>query len=158
MGAKTFMHMAFSVYDNLSDRNLSGHSMCGLTTIREVMLLLWVLGWSNTIAGVLIALTGTNHSFLSLHAVFKMRLVVQICTADVLAAVGMFDVTMVTGSALVGVTTAYSPSPPVKPVISCQMSSTPFLYLSDISIGFCPLCEMNEVGHQSLVTDSQAQV
>jgi hypothetical protein len=55
----------------------------------------------------------------------------------------MFDVTMVTGSALVGVTTAYSPSP-VKPVISCQMSSTPFLYLSDISIGFCPLCHWDQ--------------
>jgi hypothetical protein len=35
----------------------------------------------------------------------------------------MFDVTMVTGSASVGVTTACSPSP-LNPVISCRMSST----------------------------------
>jgi hypothetical protein len=70
--------------------------MCGLTTIREVLLLLWVPGWSNTIAGALIASTGTNHSsFLSQHAVFKVRLVEQIFfsaffAADVLAVVGMF--------------------------------------------------------------------
>jgi hypothetical protein len=99
MVTKTFMSMAISVYDNFSDRNLSGHSMHGLTTIRELLSLLWVPGWSNTIAGVLIASTGTNHSFLSWHAVFKMRLVVQIffsafCPADILVAVGMFDVTM----------------------------------------------------------------
>jgi hypothetical protein len=47
----------------------------------------------------------------------------------------MFEVTMVTGSASVGVTTAYSPSP-LKPIISCQMSSTPFPYSSEISMGF----------------------
>jgi hypothetical protein len=69
-----------------------------------------------------------------------MRLVVQIifstfCAADVLVAVGMFDVTMVTGSASVGVTTAYSPSP-LKPVVSCQMSLTPSSYSSEISMGF----------------------
>jgi hypothetical protein len=69
-----------------------------------------------------------------------MILVVQIffstfCAADVLVAVGMFDVTMVTGSAPVGVTTAYSPSP-LKPVISCRMFSTTSLYLSEISMGF----------------------
>ncbi len=73
MGAKTFMHVAFSVYNNLSDRNLSGHSICGLTSIREVLSLLWVLGWSYTIAGVLIASTSTNHSFLLWHAVFKQN-------------------------------------------------------------------------------------
>ncbi len=122
MGAKTFMCMAFSVYDMLSDRNLSGHSICQLTTIREVLLLLWVLGWSNTIAGALIASIGTNHSFLSRCAVFKMRLVAQIfflafCAADVPAAAGVFDVTMVSGSVLVGVTTAYSQSQ-LKPLIS----------------------------------------
>jgi hypothetical protein len=132
--------LKLSCYDNLSDRNLSGHSMHGLTTIREVLLLLWVLGWSNTIAGALIASTGTNHSFLLWRAVFKMRGVVQIffltfCAADVLAAVGMFDVTMVTGSALIGVTTAYSPSP-LKPLISWQMSSTPSPYSSEISMSF----------------------
>jgi hypothetical protein len=108
--------VAKTVYDNFSNRNLSGHSMHGLMTIRELLSLLWVPGWSNTIAGALIASTSTNHSFLSRCAVFKMRLVAQIffsafCAADVLAAVGMFDVTMVTGSASVGVTTAYSPSP-----------------------------------------------
>jgi hypothetical protein len=64
MGAKTFMCTAFFAYDNLSNRNLSVDSMHGLTTIREVFLLLWVPGWSNTIAGVLIASTSTNHSFL----------------------------------------------------------------------------------------------
>jgi hypothetical protein len=47
----------------------------------------------------------------------------------------MFDVTMVTGSALVGVATAYSPSP-LKPIISCWMSLTPSSYSSEISIGF----------------------
>jgi hypothetical protein len=57
MGAKTFKHVAFFAYDNLIDRNLSGHSMHGLTTISEVLSLLWVPGWSNTIAGVLIAST-----------------------------------------------------------------------------------------------------
>ena len=73
------MSMAISVYDNFSNRNLLGHSMHGLTTIRELLSLLWVPGWSNTIAGVLIASTGTNHCFLSLwRAVFKIRLVVQI--------------------------------------------------------------------------------
>jgi hypothetical protein len=77
MVAKAFMSMAISVYDNFSDRNLSGHSMHGLTTIREFLLLLWVSGWSNTIAGALIASTGTNHSFLSRRAVFKMRLFVK---------------------------------------------------------------------------------
>jgi hypothetical protein len=87
MVTKIFMSMAIAVYDNSSDRNLSGHSMHGLTT--KFLLLLWVPGWSNTIAGALIASTGTNHSFLSQHAVFKMRLVVQIffsafCAADVL--------------------------------------------------------------------------
>jgi hypothetical protein len=51
MVAKTFMSMAIVVYDNFSDRNLSGHSMCRLTTIRELLSLLWVPGWSNTIAG-----------------------------------------------------------------------------------------------------------
>jgi hypothetical protein len=69
-----------------------------------------------------------------------MILVVQIffstfCAADVLVAVGMFDVTMVTGSVSVGVTTAYSPSPS-KPVISCRMFSATSLYLSEISMGF----------------------
>jgi hypothetical protein len=50
-----------------------------------------------------------------------MRLVVQIffwwafCTTDVLAPVGVFNVTMMTGSASVGVPTAYSPSP-LKPL------------------------------------------
>jgi hypothetical protein len=140
MVAKNFMSVAFSVYDNFSDRNLSGHSMHGITTIRDLLLLLWVPGWSNTIAGALIASTGTNHSFLSWRAVFKMRLVAQIFVsafyaADVLVAVGMLDVTRVTGSASVGVTTAYSPSP-LKPIISCQMSSTPSLYSSEISMGF----------------------
>ncbi len=140
MVAKTFMTMAISVYDNFSNSSLSGHSMLGLTTIREFLLLLWVPGWSNTIAGAHIASTGTNHSFLSWRAVFKMRLVMQIffsafCAADVLVAVGMFDVTTVTGSASVGVTTAYSLSP-LKPVISCQMSSTPSPYSSEISMGF----------------------
>jgi hypothetical protein len=140
MGAKIFMCRAFFAYDNLSNRNLFGHSMHGLTTIREVFLLLWVPGWSNTIAGALIASTGTNHSFLLRGAVFKMRLAAQIFflafgAADVLAAVGMFDVTMVTGSALAGVTTAYSPSP-LKPLISWQMSLTPSLYSLKISIGF----------------------
>jgi hypothetical protein len=58
-----------------------------------VFLLLWVPGWSNTIAEVLIASTGTNHSFLPWRAVFKMKLVVQIfflafCAADALAVVG----------------------------------------------------------------------
>ena len=48
MGAKTFMSVAISVYDNFSDRNLSGNSMHGLTTTRELLLLLWVPGWSNT--------------------------------------------------------------------------------------------------------------
>jgi hypothetical protein len=106
--------------------------MCELTTIREFLSLLLVLGWSNTIAGVLIASTSTNHSFLSWRAVFKVRLVAQICAADVLVAVGMLDVTMVTGSASVGVTTAYIPSP-LKPIISCQMSLTPYPYSSEIS-------------------------
>jgi hypothetical protein len=64
------------------------------------------------IAGVLISLSGTNHSFLSQRAVYKIRLVEQIFfsaffAADALVAVGMFEVTMVTGSASVGVTTAY---------------------------------------------------
>jgi hypothetical protein len=140
MGAKTFMCTAFFACDNLSDKNLSGHSMHGLTTIREVFLLLWVPGWSNTIAGALIASTGTNQSLLLGRAVFKMRLVAQIffsafCAADVLAAVGMFDLTMVTGSALVRVKTAYSPSP-LKPLISWRMSLTPPPYSSEISIGF----------------------
>jgi hypothetical protein len=97
--------------------------MHGLTTIRDLLLLLWVPGWSNTIAGALIASTGTNHSFLLRHAVFKMRLVAQIfafCAADVLAAVWMLDVTRVTSSASVGVTTAYSPSP-LKPIISSDV-------------------------------------
>jgi hypothetical protein len=112
MVAKKFMSMAISVYDNFSDRNLLGHSMRGLTTIRDLLsLVLWVPGWSNTIAGALIASTGTYHSFLLQCAVFKMRLVAQIfvsafCAADVLAAVEMLDVTRVTGSASVGVTTA----------------------------------------------------
>jgi hypothetical protein len=71
--------------------------MHGLTTIREVVLLLWVPGWSNTIAGVLISSTGTNHSFLLWRAVFKIRLVAQIFfsaffAADVLVVVGMFEV------------------------------------------------------------------
>jgi hypothetical protein len=45
----------------------------------------------------------------------------------------MFDVTMVTGSPSVRLTTAYSPSP-LKPLISLfWMSSTPSLYLSQIS-------------------------
>jgi hypothetical protein len=116
--------------------------MHGLTTIREVLLLLWVLGWSNTIAVALIASTGTNHSFLLWRAVFKMRWVelVQIfiltfCAADVLATIGKFDVTMVTVIASIGVTTAYSPSP-LKPLISWQMSSTPSPYSSEISVGF----------------------
>ena len=140
MVAKTFMSMAISVYDNFSDRNLSGHSMHVLTTIRELLSLLWVPGWSNTIAGALIASTGTNHSFLSWCAVFKMRLVVHIffsafCAADVLAAVGMFDVTMVTGSASVGVTTAYSPTP-LKPFISCQMSWTPSLHFLCMALAY----------------------
>jgi hypothetical protein len=70
----------------------------------------------------------------------QMRLVAQIffsafCAADVLAAVGMFDVTMVTGSASVRVTTAYSQSP-LKPLISGWMSSTPSPYSLEISIGF----------------------
>jgi hypothetical protein len=78
MIAKNFMSVAISVYDNFSDRNLSGHSMHALTTIRDLLLLLWVPGWSNTIAGALIASTGTNHSFLSQYAVFKMRLIAQI--------------------------------------------------------------------------------
>jgi hypothetical protein len=82
MVAKTVMRVAISVYNNFSNRNLSGHSMHGLTTIRELLSLLWVPGWSNTIAGALIASTiastGTNHSFLLWRAVFKMRLVVQI--------------------------------------------------------------------------------
>jgi hypothetical protein len=64
-----------------------------------------------------------------------VRTAVQPSTADVLAAVGMFDVTMVTGSASVGVTTAYSPSP-LKPVISCWMPATPSPYSSEISMGF----------------------
>jgi hypothetical protein len=115
MVTKTIMSVAISVYDNFSNRNLSGHSMHGLTTIRELLLLPWVPGWSNTIAGALFASNGTNRSFLLQRAVFKMRLVAQIffsaiCAADVLVAVGMFDVTMVTGSASVGVITAYSPS------------------------------------------------
>jgi hypothetical protein len=84
MVAKNFMSMEISVYDNFSNRNLSGHSMHGLTTIRDLLSLLWVPGWSNTIAGALIASTGTNHSFLSWRAVFKMRLVVQIFVFDFL--------------------------------------------------------------------------
>jgi hypothetical protein len=47
----------------------------------------------------------------------------------------MFDVTMVTGSALVGVTTGYSQSP-LKPLISEWMSSSPSPYSLEISIGF----------------------
>jgi hypothetical protein len=47
----------------------------------------------------------------------------------------VFDVTMVTGSASVWVTSAYSPSP-LKPLISWQMSLMPSQYSSEISIGF----------------------
>jgi hypothetical protein len=42
MVAKTFMSIAISVYDNFSNRNLLGHSMHGLATSRELLLLLWV--------------------------------------------------------------------------------------------------------------------
>ncbi len=59
------------------------------------------------------------------------NLLLGLCAAEVLSAIGMFNVTMVTGSASVGVTTAYSPSP-LKPLISWWMSSTPSLYSSEI--------------------------
>jgi hypothetical protein len=58
--------------------------------------------------------------------------------------VGVFDVTIVTGSASVGVTTAYSPSP-LKPLISWQMSSTPCLYSSEISIGYHQRSTKNQI-------------